>query len=322
MHKRQLNRAEIRLTIEPQGPLLIKSGMESGDPTLPDMNFVRSNGQVYLPGSSLKGVLRSYCERILRTVRPESSRWCCNPFDEKDSCSRRAEGKKEKVSSSELYRDHSCLACRTFGSTAFASHLLVKDFYPVHGSSPKSEERTNVAIDRILGSVAAGPFNMEVVVEGQFNGHIQLRNFELWQLGLVGLALRDLSEGRVRLGFARSRGLGEVKATVERVTLRYSGMELSDEARAMRRLGGEQKDAWDLSRKDRSLVYGIGRLATPDEVRDYGYLTDDEVAVDLSVSPEQDLIEVLSAFEGPEAARSLFRACVEKNWREKVNQGR
>lgn len=320
MHKRQLNRAEIRLAIEPQGPLLIKSGMESGDPTLPDMNFVRTNGQVYLPGSSVKGTLRSYCEKILRTVKPADPRWCCNPFDE-DSCGKKAE-KKEKVSSTELYRDHSCLACRTFGSTAFASHLLVKDFYPAPGTSPKTEQRTNVAIDRILGSVAAGPFDMEVVVEGRFEGCIQLRNFELWQLGLVGLALRDLAEGRVRLGFARSRGLGEVRAVVEKVTLRYSGMELSDEARAMRRLGGERKDAWELSRKDRSLVYGIGRLATPDEVRDYGYSTDDEADIDLPVFPEQDLIEVLSAFEGPEAARSLFRACVDKNWREKVNQRR
>lgn len=322
MHKRQLNRAEIRLTIEPQGPLLIKSGMESGDPTLPDMSFVRSNGQVYLPGSSLKGVLRSYCERILRTVRPENPRWCCNPFDEKDSCSRRAEGKKEKVSSSELYRDHSCLACRTFGSTAFASHLLVKDFYPVPGSSPKSEERTNVAIDRVLGSVAAGPFNMEVVVEGRFNGHIQLRNFELWQLGLVGLALRDLSEGRVRLGFARSRGLGEVKATVERVTLRYSGMELSGGGCEMRRLGHEDGGVWSLVQDGRSLVYGIGRLATPSEIEAYGYSTTDQAAVVLPISPIEDLIDVTHTIEGSEAVKALFRACVEDNWRARVREGR
>lgn len=327
MHRRQLNRAEIHLTIEIQGPLLIKSGMESGDPTLPDMSFVRSNGRVYLPGSSLKGVLRSHCERILRTVRPEDPGWCCNPFDPESSCGQRAEKeerkRKKEVLSTELYRDYSCLACRTFGSTAFASHLLFKDFYPAPGSAPKIEERTSVAIDRVLGSaVTGGLFNMEVIVEGRFEGCIQLRNFELWQLGLMGLALRDLSEGRVRLGFARSRGLGEVKATVERVALRYSGMELSGSGREMRRLGREEDGAWPLAQNGRSHVYGVGLLATPSEVEAYGYSTADRAATETSIPPLEDLIDVTCTFEGAEAVRALFRACVENNWRARVRAGR
>ena len=62
MHKALLCELHLDFAIEPRGPLLIKSGREAGaDPTLPDMNFVRTyhptlGETVYLPGSSLKGV--------------------------------------------------------------------------------------------------------------------------------------------------------------------------------------------------------------------------------------------------------------------------
>jgi CRISPR/Cas system CSM-associated protein Csm3 (group 7 of RAMP superfamily) len=42
MLKKLLNFAKISFDIVPQGPLLVKSGVESADPTRPDMEFVRS----------------------------------------------------------------------------------------------------------------------------------------------------------------------------------------------------------------------------------------------------------------------------------------
>lgn len=79
MLKKLLNQAILGVTLEAQGPLLIKSGTEGGaDPSVPDMQFARSDGQVYIPGSSLKGVFRSYAEKIARTVNVK----CCNPFDD------------------------------------------------------------------------------------------------------------------------------------------------------------------------------------------------------------------------------------------------
>ncbi len=82
MHKRLVNELRLDFSIAPQGPLLIKSGQEAGaDPTLLDMNFVRTTHgslgrTVYLPGSSLKGAIRSYCEKIGRTVDLD----VCNPL--------------------------------------------------------------------------------------------------------------------------------------------------------------------------------------------------------------------------------------------------
>ena len=65
MLKRLVNECLITLRIEATGPILIKAGAQ----TLagPDMAFVRvwrhGNQEVYLPGSSLKGVVRSHAER-------------------------------------------------------------------------------------------------------------------------------------------------------------------------------------------------------------------------------------------------------------------
>ena len=90
MHKRRFNEMTLRLTIRPRGPMLIKSGQEAGaDPTLLDMNFVRAQhpaggGQtVYLPGSSLKGVMRAYAEKIARTLGEgvvHETPLACNPL--------------------------------------------------------------------------------------------------------------------------------------------------------------------------------------------------------------------------------------------------
>src|SRR3990172_9552844 len=90
MHKKMVNELRLSFSIAPRGPLLIKSGKESGaDPTLLDMNFVRlhhaglGRETVYLPGSSLKGTLRSYCEKIARTVGEGTNRqlpFSCNPL--------------------------------------------------------------------------------------------------------------------------------------------------------------------------------------------------------------------------------------------------
>lgn len=226
MHKQRLNELSLRLSIEPNGPLLIKSGQESGaDPTLPSMNFVRTQHPmervktIYLPGASLKGVIRSHSERIIRTVHgTANSRLCCDPLDSRDNCSSRIRQKNIK-DTAEQYKEL-CLACRIFGHMVQASHFWIADAYPDQAIDTLPV-RHNVAIDRLSGGVAVGPFDMEVAMEGKFTTTIRLQNFEVWQVGLLALALRDLNEGRVRIGFAKSRGLGEVHLILEELEVGY-----------------------------------------------------------------------------------------------------
>lgn len=227
MHKRRVNELKLKLVIEPAGPLLIKSGGESGaDPTLPTMNFVRTqhpqNGRrtIYLPGSSLKGVIRSHSERIIHTVLGEAPTICCDPLDRRFNCAERI--RQAKITETDEQYRALCLACRIFGHMVNASHFFSADAYPAEAIN-ELPVRHNVAIDRLSGGVAVGPFDMEVALEGKFATTLTLSNFELWQVGLLALALRDISEGRVRLGFAKSRGLGEVKLSLAQLEVGYPG---------------------------------------------------------------------------------------------------
>jgi CRISPR/Cas system CSM-associated protein Csm3 (group 7 of RAMP superfamily) len=259
MHKRRLNELTLDILIEPAGPLLIKSGQEAGaDPTLSSMNFVRTRhpttGErtIYLPGSSLKGVIRSHTEQIIRTVYGENPDICCDPLG-RNACGRRHHNVEDTA---EQYK-RLCLACRIFGHTVNAGHFLTADAYPAEPIDTLPV-RNNVAIDRLSGGVAVGPFDMEVALEGQFVTRLTLINFELWQVGVLALALRDLAVGRVQIGYAKTRGLGKVNVKFGRLEFAYPG----------RFKANGLADS----------LYGVGALA-PDLLADYGYVSEDTLTL-------------------------------------------
>jgi len=271
MHKSLFNEAIIKLIITPAGPILIKAGEGLADPTKPDMNFVRTmhHGQekVYLPGSSLKGVLRSHCERLARTVQGKQH-LSCNPLHPKESCS---EQLNDKSLSAPLIHQKSCFVCRMFGHTSLASHFRISDAFPM--GDYRTEERNGVAIDRVFGSVAVGPFNYETVTSGEFQTTLYLKNFSLAQLGLLSLALRDLTAARVRLGFGKSRGLGAVTARVNELTLRYPSCALN-EGKVQMPNGYDITDSLVGAGKFIEQLVGNGQAAA------YGYQANDEVALE------------------------------------------
>ncbi|MBP6472068.1 MAG: CRISPR-associated protein [Chloroflexi bacterium] len=321
MHKRRFNEFTLNFTIRPQGPLLIKSGQESGaDPTLLDMNFVRTHhgrlgdSTVYLPGSSLKGTLRSYAEKVARTLGEERGAhfppFSCNPLGSsahrgRDDyyCGKYLDKKGDQADKHRL----ACPICRTFGHTSLASHLRLSDAYPMDLLQPETmtwfneandtEERDGVAIDRISGAVAVGPFNLEVVTKGAFQGTLTLSNFQLWQLGLLAIVLRDLGQGRVPIGFGKSRGLG-------RVTVEYSQAEVAYPGRFSPQVNGR-----DL----RQSLMGVAAFLSPEEARVYDYFTEDMDAFPdgWAMSEEDDGSYGRVALTGAgEAVNSLWRTCV------------
>ncbi|GIV07526.1 MAG: hypothetical protein KatS3mg017_0728 [Fimbriimonadales bacterium] len=259
MHGRLYNQLELEIAIIPQTPLLIKSGQKASiDPALPDMQFVRTrrrmpNGNidevVYIPGSSLRGVVRAHAERLLRTL---DEKHAC-PVEAKKFCLRQKGLKEDKEPADRLYRE-SCYACRLFGNTGIASHVQMSDLYPAIG--PLRESRFGVAIDRITGAVAVGPFDLEVVTDARFEGRIILRNFTVGQLGLLGAALLDIADGLVALGHAKSRGLGRVSIEFTRAQFRFSD-------------------------KTEGAIRGVGALVAQDEVRKaYRLPSDDTLPID------------------------------------------
>ncbi len=222
------------LIIKPEDPILIRSGYATVFG--PHMAFVRTfkNGkeEVFLPGSSLKGVIRSHAERICRTL---GNGKICIPYltrqnalpDQAEfiSCGDRFEQYKElhggtKATNKEVYK-YSCAICRGFGSTSFAGRFSISDAY-AEGVAPQPEARDGVAIDRFTGGAASrAKFDLEVVTKGIFKAHLAIRNFELWQLGLLGYIIEDLQAKMVRIGAGKSRGLGRVCGEMKNLVITY-----------------------------------------------------------------------------------------------------
>jgi CRISPR-associated RAMP protein (TIGR02581 family) len=237
MLKILLNECLIDFSISTETPILIKSGMERvRDPDMfPIETFRNGEPEVFIPGSSLKGVVRSHAERITRTLRQGKAPACCNPF-EKDTnkpdlaCTSLFEEYKNKKQKSVKKLDAmtvykmSCLICKLFGSTESASRLMLRDAYLKNGCDAKIEKRSGVGIDRFTGGASKGAlFELEVVTSAEFETQIYIRNFELWQLGLLAYVFKDLEEGFVSIGYGKSRGFGKVIGKVNKVELRYLG---------------------------------------------------------------------------------------------------
>ena len=236
MLRKWLCQADVAIVIEPVDPILVKSGhatMDGAD-MVPVSTFRDGKCLHYLPGSSLKGVLRSHLERIARTLRSGS---VCLPYHDPNrtisvpvaaeqqsyGCGFRSPSNGRADAAPAVYAD-SCAACRLFGSLKFGGRLSIGDAYPLPRHEPTLETRNGVGIDRFTGGTVRGVlFDLQTLVGGKFRANIRLTNFELWQLAVLNLLLADLADEMVAVGSGRSRGLGRVRANVESFRLTYIG---------------------------------------------------------------------------------------------------
>jgi len=230
MFRKLYNQAIFSGSLRPDGPLLVVQGGASLDPLAPDLAFVRTmrDGEptVYLPGSSLKGVLRAQGERLLATAIGDSA--AEEPFNFK--APRRQEAQREherKDGKTAAVYALSCEADRLFGSTQIAGRLRIGDAHPATPEAATAANRTEVrygvAISRAKQSVQVGPFEQEAVTGGSFGFRATLENFELWMLSLMLQVFRDLHEGLVQVGHSKSRGFGTVLVDEPSLRLRWPG---------------------------------------------------------------------------------------------------
>lgn len=236
MLRRWLCQADISIRLRPIDPILIKSGYATidGPDMVPVSTFLDGKKTYYLPGSSLKGALRSHFERIARTLQEGSV--CLPYYDPKKEggivvpvasersnygCGYRAPAMGNDVNSVSAYRE-SCAACRLFGSLRFGGRFSIGDAYPIEGHAPKPSHRNGVGIDRFTGGTVRGVlFDLVVLEGGEFEARIRLMNFESWQLAALHVLLIDLRDEMITFGSGRSRGLGRVRGSVIKYQLSY-----------------------------------------------------------------------------------------------------
>ena len=278
MLRKLMNETFCTLRITTTGPLLIKSGHASvsGPDMTPVLTWRDGKQEVFLPGSSLKGVFRSHLEKIVCSLKP---RVVCYPFegneekqadleqrrrDYRDSCggmfnqiARNEDNRRWLEERSDLVYAASCPACRLFGSTGFIGRVAISDAYLV--SNEIKELRDGIGIDRLTGGASHGAkFELEVVSSGvAFETDIHLRNYEVWQLGMLFAVLQDMEDELIRVGSGRSRGLGKVKAEIsdKSTTGRPSGFVVS----TLRDTEEPPEQLWGLGRWLNDDSYGTQR---------------------------------------------------------------
>ncbi|OPX19805.1 MAG: hypothetical protein BZ151_07330 [Desulfobacca sp. 4484_104] len=277
MLKRLVNECRFTLTITTKGPFIIREGRLKrpetpeekekkvrGDPdSLPirqvwhdDRRDFDKSQPYYLPGTSLRGVMRSHLERIVRSAVPDRL-LCCDPLAPENAldqgCSSWLDNHKGQ-GTGYAYK-HSCVVCRLFGSTAQASRIRIADSPPVEVPDDKMSYRDHIGIDRFTGGVCSGANFRDLVIEEgvSFKNEIIVRNFELWQLGLLAYVIRDFycwEDGLIRLGYGKSKGYGQVQGKVGDIFISYYGQSASGPSRRLTDLGealsAEEQTRYDL----------------------------------------------------------------------------
>lgn len=233
---------ENRLRLE--GRLTTRTGLHigaggSGDPLGTDLPVVRNAaGEVYVPGSSLKGVVRSAAEALLRgggqpRAGAADKLWACNPFAEVAKNNGAALPKERQVcltheqveairkqhpddprAAAEKVWAGSCTICRLFGSLALASRVRFPDL-PLAAPFGGLELRNGVGIDRDKELAADKVlYDFEAVPPGtSFELRVILDNASDDEIGLILYLFDELDQGHLALGGKTSRGLGLVQVS-------------------------------------------------------------------------------------------------------------
>ncbi len=218
------NRTIITGVIEAVDPLHIgASSKETLNPIDLDSHVLKdTKGNPVIPGSSVKGVVRSRFEAVMRSIGER----VCDVFDELDeNCASKGfikgvnEDKKisDKEKARKLY-DKSCTVCKLFGGRAIAGKLRFKDCSYI-GERCVYEKRDGVGIDRDTGAARKNAkFDFEIIPKGTcFDFMLIAENLDEQQMKYLDFIVRmlegnDIAEGDyIAVGGKTTRGLGRIR---------------------------------------------------------------------------------------------------------------
>lgn len=184
----------------PLAPLLVDDphsrSSKKEKPDAPDLQCMRSDERVLVPGSSLKGLLRARCRKIALTLLAARA----------GADATGLEDKAEEVVN------------EIFGSTQRAARIEIGDASARYGIQ-RHRQFFN-AVDRFTGGVKEGAlYNVEAVWPRALFCRVRVspeikKDENLWMLGLLALALRDAMEGDLAFGWGKGRGYGAFRAEV------------------------------------------------------------------------------------------------------------
>ena len=211
------SRLNLKGEVETLTAIRIGAG-RSTSPVSADLPVVRdASNHPYIPGSSFKGVFRSYVESVLRSLTNDR-RVVCNPINENEQCITREEmAELRQKRDDHQILNQTCWVCQLFGSSWYASKLQIRDLHVQQDLwFDQYQQRDGVAIDRDTETASDGKlYDYEVVPAGVlFDFQAIVDNAEDWQLGMLYLGLSAFKNGELTIGGGSSRGLGLINLSL------------------------------------------------------------------------------------------------------------
>lgn len=248
-------RLEVEIGWRPRGALMVKSGMEGvGVDMLPLVSGKDGDVALVLTGSSVKGALRAHAERVARTVLGDEEKFDAqisqmSLVKELFGAGKPARSQKESSAGADKEGRIGALAvCDCYARNALPRGAweklttekeedLQRELEKVNTTGRAFAQAQHVAIDRWTGGAADAmlfsvlepadiawePLVLTLDLEPRRHAG---EGQEIWRnkgaaLALLLLTLRDMVAGRVPLGFAVNRGMGDI--VVESVRFRKRG---------------------------------------------------------------------------------------------------
>lgn len=194
-------------------PLHIGANQEeavtSDNPVVRDVN-----GVPFIPGSSLKGLLRTASERALHLLSFERDacflvQGGCSPHKQEVVKEIAKSGDEQKLFTT-IY-EQLCPVCQTYGGGSISSKVKFQHVFFDEHILPRV--RTSNKINRETGAASDGAlFSYEYIQPKQtFKIVIEAENMTSDNLKVLALAIAQLQQNTIRFGGKQAKGLGQVE---------------------------------------------------------------------------------------------------------------
>ena len=250
LYNAECTTGQIQGTIEALSPIHIGSGIiDLGQDVELIKTGVRTSGNVVIPGSSLKGAIRSVVEAI------------------SESCVCKVSGRIRRAVPRDFAECHQkerlCVACRMFGAMGFQGNIAIQDAPQIEGEivtklvpelyAPGRYQRGMQDIPGrkfyMHGEVASGETPVEACEVGsKFRFVVQIDNLRQAEWGLLFTALghHPNHSFKIKIGGAKPVCFGSIDFQIEKIQVeeqtrdRYLDWDLQQEAEKT----GEQLERW------------------------------------------------------------------------------
>jgi len=216
-----INRYVFHGKLKTVSPFHLGSGEPSRTGEIDNVVIKYNDGTCYIPGSSLKGYLRSTSEKIatqiakfkdkIQHVSKNKSAIACdlNKIQEDSNVDYSSEELLEKI----------CPICKLYGAMGYSSRIFIPDA-PIIPSDQDLGRRVHIKINRDTDSVEEGAlFDIQYVQKGEcFSFEAWLENVENDDLLLFRLGLFFLLKNEAFFGGNKSRGYGKMGLELEKIT--------------------------------------------------------------------------------------------------------